>query len=281
MEKHVYLSSLNEELLGEEITGVYFLAEIKRYTSQKKDCYLGKIRDKSGELHCEIPVELNPQAYMKSPIEVEAVLSMYKGELQMEIHTLHIAAENKDTAAILILGISAEEILQEQIALKDLLCISPDVNSVLNKVYRKGSVTRLSSVPGNYPDGFSYNGGLLDRTVYLLRLVNSIKQTLLPIGAIEHTEICWDIVSGAVALCSMADVGTIHPMPDGSQNTLTGGMDYLPMVIEACRDSVIGDKLLHCLRAHLGYAAETPEAKVVAEVFRLGNLIGEITYGRG
>lgn len=278
MEKHLYINEITEDLIGEEIEGVYHLVDVKRQTTARKDFYLGNIRDKSGCINCQIPTYLSPEDRVNQTVEISGLVSMYKGKIYIEVRTISRTEQDlEETKNIVIRGITHSTAVASMQELRKLVDDFPEetgYTELILKLYHQHRVNEMAAHPGNL-SGFYYNGGALHRLLFLIHLVDTLKETHFSVpeevALTEQKELDWALIRAAVFILSMADVGIICPMPDATENKRTGGLMYLADAINVCQDH---ENLLHCIKVHcLKAPPQIREAKIVEQIFLTGDLL--------
>ena len=291
--QHVYIRDLiaaDEDLIGTPISGVYYCKSCQLISrGNKKKFYSLVLSDKTGDISAKIHFREVGTAIQGSRVEISGFLSLFNGKPMVELDSVRVV--NPDIMS---------ESRQEQIE-SELVCRIPNtlvteyawkirhVIDALSVPYRdcilsffsKNVFGDLSGLPATNHGPFSYNGGLLDKLVLSLDLAESLFATQLPESVypavLPNKDIC---IMGILCIC-VCQCGKYAPMPDGTENRLTGGYHYLGMILQSLQahKDVDSERVINCIRFCLedsDYGVS--EARICKQILALADEYAYLSY---
>lgn len=303
---HIYIKQLkeSESLFGTEIEGIYFCKKTTYLLRNTKiPSYLVILSDKTGEIPAKVPAAKMKESLQGKPVCVNAIVSMFNGKRQLEIFSIHefIDHQNgkqpsgseslgqkstvlipKEMQSILVCKADDSYVHNQILKLRTYLDELPDAYRTLAlSVVTREPVLAMGQLPASERGAFCYNGGLLDKTCYLIELAKSLAQTDLPQGAYEQITVNTAVVILSLIFSCMAEIGHYLALPDGSEQSMTGGVRYLPRILSSLdrSENIEQENVIHCLRVILFQMEPlTLEAEVAYYLWRLADCIAIRSY---
>lgn len=286
---------MSEDFLGTEVGGIYYLKSSTYYSqSGKNSYYVATLSDKTGEITAKIPERFYEKSFEGSNVKIEAVISLFRNAPQLEVFAISqysirntteekMEAEAAGLADQLVCQLDHDSIIAIQKELSSAIRrMDEDYQSMILSVYRKEPVWAMSRVPASADGAFAYNGGVLERANMYMRYADAVSSVTLPGTVYDAVLPDYDVIRASLLLGSLAGVGSVRAFPDGTENALTGGMNFLPRVLNSiaeAADSVDRENIIHCIRCMLfGVDALTFEAEVVMQIVSLTDTLAVYSH---
>lgn len=294
MEEHIYIRDMaNEELIGTEITDVYFCKNAEMVAkNEKRYSYRLILADKTGEIKGTVKSHLVKEEIKGKTVELNALIVMKGGKAELEIYNIfakqeaQMSEEKKEKISeMLVSSVSKEYGMKQTVRLREIVdgigeAYAKHVLHVLCSKDKHNPVVEMMNLPASKAGAFCYNGGLLDKAVYMSQMADVILNTHVPDGAYEQVQADKDIIKSALVLACAALAGRYSALPDNKESI--AGMPFLPIVLSAFSDvdeTIDGENVIHCIMTLVGSAVPvTIEAEICRKIWELTDVFGMYSY---
>lgn len=294
--EHIYTKQLraDEELLGTEISGVYHCSDMKLVSrGTGKSYYLMTLTDSTGSIPAKVNSGLVNPAMKGCAVSVTAMVSVYSGNAALELFTIaqyrepSMEAEtdtkplSEETQRILVCSVEREFAVEQMHRLRGFINTLPEAYGVCAlKIITKPTVNTMATVPAGV-SAYCYNGGLLDKTVYLVSLADKLLSEMPADNAYPVTAANRDVILLALLSSCAACSEVYSPLPDCKENILIGNSVLLSRIIQKIHESegIEQGNVIHCIRVVCeNQKPLTQEAELVQMIWNLGTVTAAYSY---
>lgn len=244
---------LNKLVIGDKVTdGVYCLFSMHK----KNDKYDVVLKDKSGELLCELAQERFESSMNELVGGAVKVTFIIKNGLNTTslgvIKSLAVAEKGSYKPSELFDGLSAEKIAEYSNIIKTLMTKIPDdsVRSFVSTILNDDTLRKLSTIPASLGYHARYCGGALATTACVTKFVSQIGvATIKGENGLYSADIDWSTLIAASLLQSVGMIDYITPEAPFRKTNIgveRGYMSVLQHKIEMAhfQNKVISDDVL-------------------------------------